>query len=237
MPSFGRAFFFETDICTMKRTFAIGDVHGCSKTLRKLVEEMIVPLPEDDIIFVGDYIDRGPDSKGVIDYIMELRQRGFTIKTLRGNHEQLLLDAFENEENFDHWLMCGGDKTCKSFGIHDVRQLSDEYLSFMTQTEFYHFTDQYIIVHAGLNFESDDPFKDTDAMLWTRNTAVDLEQTGGRKIIHGHTPAPFSIISDLRYTNSINIDAGCVYTGRSGLGYLVALELETLGLLTVGNCD
>lgn len=235
MPFFGRAFFFNQS--EMKRTFAIGDIHGCSKTLRKLVEELVVPSLQDDIIFVGDYIDRGPDSKGVLDYIIGLRQKGYGIKTLRGNHEQLLLDAFEHEENFEHWLMCGGDMTCRSFGIRDVHQLSDEYLSFVAQTEFYHMTDQYIIVHAGLSFASGNPFMDKDAMLWTRSNYVDMDQTGGRKIIHGHTPTPFATIQSLRDTNSINIDAGCVYTSRPGLGNLVAIELEHLRLLTVRNCD
>jgi serine/threonine protein phosphatase 1 len=221
----------------MKRTFAIGDIHGCPRTFSKLVTEMIIPGPEDEIICVGDYIDRGPDSKGVIDSIIALKRRGCRIRTLRGNHEQLLLDALEDKEAFDQWLMCGGDKTCNSFGIHEVSQLPDEYLSFFKQTEYYHATDQMIIVHAGLNFESDDPFADTDAMLWTRNTFVDLEKSGGRKIIHGHTPTPLQRIYSLRHTNSINIDGGCVMTHLEGLGYLVAIRLETLELLAVRNCD
>jgi serine/threonine protein phosphatase 1 len=77
----------------MPRVFIIGDIHGCNKTFRKLVLEKISIRKTDKIYCLGDYIDRGPDSKGVIDFIIQLRKDGFNIHTLRGNHEQLLLES------------------------------------------------------------------------------------------------------------------------------------------------
>ncbi len=221
----------------MKRTFAIGDIHGCSKTFRKLVEEGIQPTLEDEIICVGDYIDRGPDSKGVIDSIIELRARGIQVHTLRGNHEQMFLDSLGDDEAREEWLMNGGQATCKSFGIKNAPQISDHYLSFFSGTKYYHMTDQFIVVHAGLNFEPDDPFEDKDAMLWTRNTDVDLAKTNGKRIIHGHTPTPLKRIGMLLHTPSINIDGGCVINHIRGMGYLVAIDLDSLELLAIKNCE
>ena len=221
----------------MKRTFAIGDIHGCSKTFRKLVEEGIQPTPDDEIICVGDYIDRGPDSKGVIDFILELRDRGIRVHTLRGNHEQMFLDSLGDDEAQEEWLMNGGQVTCKSFGIMDSTQIPERYLAFFSGTKYFHVAEHFIVVHAGLNFEPDDPFGDKDAMLWTRNTDVDLAKTKGRRIIHGHTPTHLKRIGMLRQTPSINIDGGCVMKHIRGMGYLVAIDLDSLELLAIKNCE
>ena len=81
----------------MERIFAIGDIHGCSKTFKKLLLDKIKINKSDTIYCVGDYIDRGEDSKGVIDFILDLRAEGYTIHTLRGNHEQMLLDSIADK--------------------------------------------------------------------------------------------------------------------------------------------
>jgi serine/threonine protein phosphatase 1 len=221
----------------MPHTYVIGDIHGCCKTFLRLVEEGIRPTPEDEIICVGDYIDRGPDSKGVIDFIMELRQQGHNVHTLRGNHEQLLLDSIEDDEAYESWEANGGTATLLSFGIQDVLELPDLYLTFFRQTKLYHMTDNWIIVHAGLNFDIEDPFSDIAAMLWTRKTYVDLTKTGGRSIIHGHTPITLEEIAESRLTNSINIDGGCFRKEIPGLGHLVAIELDSLELIVTKNCE
>lgn len=221
----------------MRRQFAIGDIHGCAKTFRKLVEEGIMPAADDEIICVGDYIDRGPDSKGVIDYIFELRQRGITVHTLRGNHEQMMLDSVEDDEAEEEWMMNGGKITCASFGISDSMELPDQYLRFFSETGFYHMTDDFIIVHAGFNFNISDPFTDQHAMLWTRDEFVDMKKSGGRKILHGHTPTHLKMISSRRTGNNINIDGGCCMNHIHGMGYLVAIELDTLELIAVKNCE
>ena len=95
----------------MSRVIAIGDVHGCSTTFRKMVLEEINVQKSDVVYCLGDYIDRGPDSKGVVDFIMELRAKGYTLHTLRGNHEQLMMDSLTRSEMFDAWMTCSGSVT------------------------------------------------------------------------------------------------------------------------------
>jgi serine/threonine protein phosphatase 1 len=99
----------------MERLFFIGDIHGCSKTFRKLITGVIGIRKSDSIYCIGDYIDRGPGSREVIDFIISLRQSGFRVYTLRGNHEQMLLDSGKGANAFSLWLMNGGDTTLESF--------------------------------------------------------------------------------------------------------------------------
>src|SRR5258708_708088 len=153
----------------MPRIFAIGDIHGCCKTFKKLLLEEINVQLSDKIYCIGDYIDRGNDSKGVIDFILELRIAGYPIYTLRGNHEQMMVEP----ERLGQWLENGGGETLKSFGISSVSQLPFQYLAFLKQTEFFIETDKYIFVHAGLNFRIDNPFTDEEAMIWTRDEYFD----------------------------------------------------------------
>ena len=121
----------------MERIFAIGDIHGCSKTFAKLLTNKIQLTKEDNIYCIGDYIDRGDDSKGVIDLILKLRAEDYHIYTLRGNHEQMMLDAVNDKKSLNLWLDNGGKNTLKSFGIKSLDELPQEYFSFLKETEFY----------------------------------------------------------------------------------------------------
>ncbi|MEP6616254.1 MAG: metallophosphoesterase family protein [Ginsengibacter sp.] len=221
----------------MPRTFAIGDIHGCCKTFRKLLLEEINLEKEDSIYCIGDYVDRGPDSKGVIDLIISLRGEGYKIYTLRGNHEQMMLDAVSDRQESARWLLNGGVETLQSFRIGSAVELPGEYLTFLEGTDFFISTDKYVFVHAGLNFLIDSPFSDRDAMLWTRETYFDPSKIRNRILIHGHTPIPFKNIAIQLSGNVINIDAGCVYNHRPGLGHLVALSLPAMELMAVKNID
>lgn len=102
----------------MERTFAIGDIHGCSKTFEKLLFEKINIQKTDQIFCIGDYIDRGENSKAAIDLILQLRQEGYSLFTLRGNHEQMLLDCLIDPTAYELWIRNGGDQTLLSFGIN-----------------------------------------------------------------------------------------------------------------------
>src|SRR5438876_897645 len=107
-----------------KRNFVISDIHGCLKTFRYLLEDIIHYTKSDTLYLLGDYIDRGPDSKGVIDYILSLKERGYRIYPLKGNHEQLLLDAYEEAPFAEKaWLRNGGENTLKSFGVKNVKSI------------------------------------------------------------------------------------------------------------------
>ena len=118
----------------MSRIFAIGDVHGCNATLHKLVTEKIQPGKSDHLCFIGDYIDRGPDSKGVVDYILQLEGEGFNIHTLRGNHEQIMLDSVNSEDDFELWRVNGGVQTMRSYGISSFNEMSQDHQDFFQNT-------------------------------------------------------------------------------------------------------
>jgi serine/threonine protein phosphatase 1 len=225
----------------MLRSFAIGDIHGCEATLKKLLFEEIKIRKEDIIYFLGDYIDRGQNSKGVIDCILELQKENYNVNTLRGNHEQLFIDSENNQDSFDTWVMNGGVATLRSFGISSYDELNHEYKSFLENTVLYFDTAKFIFVHAGLNFENIDLFEDEQALLWIRNMEVDKRRLKNKIIVHGHTPTPLlEVKKNLAFAanrGAINIDTGCFVKQYEGYGYLSALDLSSLQLISVKNID
>lgn len=220
----------------MDRILAIGDIHGCSKTFRKLLFTNLNINKSDTIYCVGDYIDRGSDSKGVIDLILELRTEEYQIHTLRGNHEQMLLDSITDKFEKTNWLKNGGDKTMRSFEIQSLRDLSERYLSFFNKTKECIKTKEYIFVHAGLNFYRKDIFEDKEAMLWIRDYDSVQPALKDQLLIHGHTPIPLDSILDQK-GNCINIDGGCVYHQIKGMGNLVAFDLRKRRFIIEKNCE
>ena len=237
----------------MAKQWVIPDIHGFSKTLKVLFEEQIRPSRSDDIYFLGDYIDRGPDAKGVIDFIINLQQDGYNIRTLKGNHEDFLLRTFNNEsvhKNFlgityqnklkKQWFRFGGKETLKSFSVKDVHEIPESYITWIKELEYYIGLDHYILVHAGLNFFIEDPFSDKESMLWIKDFKVDLEKTGNRKIIHGHAPVSLDFIKMLKESNNFNfidLDNGIYMAKKTGFGNLVALELTSMELKVQRNRD
>lgn len=228
----------------------IGDVHGCYKSLRKLLEEAIGVSKDDKLYFVGDYIDRGPSSKQVLDYLIELKDNGYQIYPLRGNHEVMLINAYldQSSNNFMLWMMNGAETTLKSYGIESytlmgeasLNELPENHLSFLRQMPYYYMLEKYILVHAGINFALENPFEDVNSMVWCRDCENDLSASDGRTIIHGHTPVPLEFIrSSLEQVISkdINLDAGCVYKEMVGMGNLVALDLKSFNLYSTKNID
>ncbi|HEV8084782.1 MAG TPA: metallophosphoesterase family protein [Chitinophagaceae bacterium] len=221
----------------MSRVFAIGDIHGCCKTFKKLLLEKLAIKKSDKIYCIGDYVDRGKDSKGVIDFIIQLRNKGYHIHTLRGNHEQMMLDSVKDQHRLNHWLKNGGRETLNSFGITSVIELPDKYLKFLKRTKFFIATNKYIFVHAGLDFNIENPFADKEAMLWIRDAYFDKSKINDRVLIHGHTPIPLEILRKQTNSNRINIDAGCVYLHKPGFGNLVTLSLPDMQLISINNID
>lgn len=232
----------------MKRRIVIGDIHGCSRTLAGLIENKIKPAPEDDIYFVGDYIDRGPRSREVLDYIMALIGKGFNVYPLKGNHEDMLLNSFSNRQNFDIWWNNGAADTLRSFNIAEfshynpgsLHTIPEKYIRFLSSLPLYYDLKDYIIVHAGLDLSQENIFNDTGALLWKReiNNIHLLRQD--TIIIHGHTPVPLDIIKESLSTEGnliYTIDAGCVYKGHPGYGYLAALDLNSKTLYYQENID
>jgi serine/threonine protein phosphatase 1 len=219
------------------RTFVIGDIHGCAATLRHLVDDILQPLSEDRIYLLGDTIDRGPDSKGVLDFIFELQQRGLFVSGVRGNHEEMFLKASENHYNQDLWTTNGGQATLESFLADGPGDIPHRYREFIGSLPLYILLDNFVIVHAGLNFDLPNPFDDTIAMLWTRSHYVDPQRIGGRRLICGHTPVSRSRLEASLSSDKIMLDSGCVFVNRPEWGSLAALELESMTVHYQENCD
>ena len=218
------------------RQIAVGDIHGCAKTFRKLVLDELQLNSDDHLIVLGDMIDRGPNSKGVIDEIIALKEQGIRVQVLQGNHEEMMINASLGNESHDYWLRNGGQETLYSFGAKHVSDIPSLYLDFIRHTEIYIETAENIFVHAGLNFHKNDPFSDYDSMKWIRKMEVDPSKIGNRTIVHGHVPAPLPLLLKSRKFN-INLDAGCVYKEIPGMGNLLAYDVTNKKFFSVSNCE
>lgn len=216
------------------RTFVIGDIHGCAATFRQLVDGTLRPQTNDRIYLLGDLIDRGPDSKGVLNYIFELRKRGLSVSSVRGNHEEMCLRA---DGYLGLWCANGGLTTLSSFQADGPGDIPYPYRDFLASLPHYILLDNFVIVHAGLNFAPTNPFEDTSAMLWSRSTYVDLQRIGGRRLICGHTPVSRAMLESTLNCNKILLDNGCVYDERPGFGSLAALELGSMTVNYQENID
>ncbi len=228
----------------MAKKWVIPDIHGCVRTLKFLIEQQIKPEAGDELFFLGDYIDRGPDSKGVIDYIMGLQEAGHNLKLLMGNHEDYCIRAYEEDQKNKgfmgfrsktkiqkEWETYGGKEALESFKVDSPRDIPQKYIDWMRKLQYYALTDDFVIVHAGLNFKEDDPFSDTRSMLWIRDYQVDKSKIRGRRVIHGHVPVNLEFIDTCVRENGykfIDLDNGVYFDNRSGYGNLVALELTEM---------
>ena len=195
------------------------------------------PKTADRIYLLGDLIDRGPDSKGVLDFIFELRERGLSVVSIRGNHEEMFLQAGADHTYFGLWAANGGLATLASFQADGPGDIPGRYRDFLGSLPLYILLDDFVIVHAGLNFTPADPFEDTDAMLWTRSPFVDRQRIGGRRLICGHTTVPLPRLQASLSSGKIMLGKGCDECFRSGLGNLAALELESMTLFLQPNID
>ena len=209
------------------RLFAIGDIHGCFEPLQELVEDKIQLTHSDTLVFLGDYIDRGPKVKAVIDYILELRDQNYRVVTLSGNHEDMLLNALESKHNLPLWFFNGGDKTMQSFGIRSLKNIGPEYLEFFKKLELWHSTETFLFVHAGFNDEISNPFDDEYSMIWKCRNEYNHPQLKDKTIVHGHCITTAQDLKEKMTGNPqvIGIDTGCVYKELRGYGILTALEV------------
>ena len=223
-----------------KRRFAISDIHGCANTFKRLLRDKLHLTLDDELYLLGDYVNRGPDSKGVIDHIIYLRERGVKVHTLRGNHDDILLKA-RYSKHFQRVLQAnGGNHTLASFGARSAEEIPAKYFDFLRDTELYIALGHCYLVHAGFNFDLPDFLQDTEAMMYIRKMPPEPHQLGDNYLIHGHTAA--SKMDVRRQMNRqprpriLNIDAGCVYTKRFG-ARLCALDLDTFELYFSKNVD
>ncbi len=206
------------------RTFAVGDVHGYIKPLETLFST-IKPKKQDTIVMLGDYIDRGPDSKKVIQFLRKQNQKCRLIK-LMGNHEDILLHILTDDlyavTNTEDWLSWGGKETLASFGVHRTCDLPSWVLTFLKECILYYQTDKYIFAHAG--FDPDVPMEEQtiDKLLWDKVFATfDYPlHVSGKKGFIGHTAQKTGWIMEKDAFTCI--DTYC-YGGR----YLTAINVDT----------
>ena len=221
-----------------KKIYVVGDIHGCANTFISMLDYVIKLQKTDDLYLLGDYIDRGPRSKEVIDTILGLIHDGYSVFPVMGNHEKLLVDSLYTYNYFKTWLLNGASQTLQSFRVDHSVALEAKYKRFFYSLEYYYIVGNFIIVHGGLNFDQEFPLTDKEAMVWQRNTEIDLVKTEGRRLIVGHTPVTLDRIRESLQTPKIMLDGGCVYKRKmKELGNLVALELNSMELFVKENID
>ena len=212
------------------RTFVTSDIHGNNELFIKSLKQVGLKK-EDRLILLGDLIDRGVDSKGVLDTVMLLIDTGFNVDCLIGNHEKMFLDASLSTTNLNHWLRNGGDKTLASFLTSSIEKIPANYFEFISSFKYHLESEKFIFVHAALNMTIDKPFTDIQTMLWERNPARYLNENlmGNRKLIHGHDPkSQEEILQAIENDEKvICIDNG-IYFSKPNFGTLCILQLETL---------
>ncbi len=213
----------------MGRKFVIADIHGCCRTFQELIFSTLKLTKADSLFLLGDYIDRGPDSRGVIETIINLIESGYAVYPLLGNHEQMLLDAATDIGAYN-WLCEGGQETLRSYGTKCIKEIPVRHLNFLQSLSVMHLIDTHVFVHAGLDFNLNNPLIESSVFskLWSRNYCKVSPQTiGGRKIVSGHTIHSLRQVRQSLKTNWIRLDNGC-FLGSSEkcTGNLVALELN-----------
>ncbi len=210
---------------------AIGDIHGCLAPLERLVNR--IP-PGEELVFLGDYLDRGPDPAGVVEYLIHL-SRDRPCRFLLGNHEDMMASAVEDSGQMTMWLLNGGAATLASYGTSPERMerawVRDAFLgnhrSFFVNLDRYHEDEDTIYVHAGVDLAiSEMAHQPAETLIWIREKFFrNAERWKGKRIIFGHTPTQFiglkpgEIFSSHRIRG---IDTGCVYGG-----FLTALNAKT----------
>ena len=206
-----------------RKIIAISDIHGCYKELKKLIGTLEsngeYNKAKDTLIFLGDYIDRGPDSKTVISFVRGLQDESENVIALMGNHEKMCIDYLECGDSC--WAFNGKMATVSSYG--DISAMSDD-VEWMKSLPLYYENDNFIFVHAGVN--PDVPLEENTSydLLWERDSFLYNTSEFKKKVIFGHTPSLFYNESDLPYETiggNIGIDTGCVFSGK-----LTALIIE-----------
>ena len=202
----------------VEKFFAIGDIHGNLSHLELLMDKIKPALnpQRDTLVFLGDYIDRGPDSKGVVDFVLRLRTELPHVVCLKGNHEALFLDWYLNGRDYDLYLYNGGGATIRSYSREGELKIPQGHLDFFTSLRLYYETEQYIFVHAGLRRGIPLQEQDPHDLVWIRDEFILSPHDFGKVVVFGHTPMQRVFVAP----NKIGIDTGAVYGGA-----LTCLEL------------
>lgn len=200
------------------KSFVIGDIHGCERELRYLIDGL--PLSQGDrLVFLGDYIDRGPDSQGVVSYLVELPKQLNAIEFifLKGNHEDMFLSFLGiGGAHADMFLINGGRATVASYGIESNKPSAQEVLSvlpsehrtFYQDLRPYYLMEPFFCVHAGIDPDKSLTEQTEEELLWIRNKFIFTSHRLPYTVLFGHTPQ-HTVFYDLPY--KVGLDTGLVY--------------------------
>lgn len=212
--------------------YAVGDVHGRLDVLEPLIDQIRADAAASEtasrplVIFIGDYVDRGPQSKGVVDAILALSaDPGLEVRTLKGNHEAQLLSFLQDPREGPPWMDFGGAETLLSYGVRpppsriDLGQwdqarhafagaLPAEHLAFFSGLELALVCGDYLFVHAGVRPGVPLETQSERDLLWIRDEFLQVEKACDKVVVHGHTPEASPHIGRYR----IGIDTGAYAT-------------------------
>ena len=199
----------------MNKLFAIGDVHGCIDNLDEMMSVIKIDQDRDTLVFIGDYIDRGPNSRAVVNSVIEIRKKIRNVVCLLGNHEQMLLEYHLNKINEEKFFMNGGNVTAFSYGLtrtpSGVRiNIPDSHIKFFHSLQLSYEQDNFIFVHAGLRPGIPLPQQNIKDMLCIRDEFIDKPHQFGKTVVFGHTPFKQPLIDQYK----IGIDTGAAYGGK-----------------------
>jgi serine/threonine protein phosphatase 1 len=200
------------------RTIAIGDVHGCRLALEAVLDAL-QPQAEDLVVALGDYIDRGSDSRGVVDRLLRLRSE-CRLVTLLGNHEVMLLEAVDSLPAFENWQRYGGKQMLQSYGGR-MEDIPPEHWDFFRGLDLFYETEKHFFIHA--NYDADLPLNKQPEYLalWEHcNPNLPRPHLSGKTAIMGHTAQRSGEIFDRGHLV-------CIDTYCHGGGWLTALEVNT----------
>lgn len=212
--------------------YAVGDIHGRLDLMTALLEKIwadadaLSANTSKTLIFLGDYVDRGPQSKQVIDYLIALTRPDWDIIKLAGNHEYSVLEFLRNPEVYTSWRVYGGMETLLSYDVRPVvttdqkeiiriqrefaAKLPQEHLRFFSGLPYSHSIGDYFFAHAGVRPGIALDKQSADDLLWIRDEFLQSDQSLGKMIVHGHTPTESPTIR----ANRIGVDTGAYATNR-----------------------
>ncbi len=216
---------------------AIGDIHGCAASNEALLQKLDEKYEDKPTyVFLGDYTDRGPDSKKAVEQLIAF-DTDHECVFLRGNHDQMLLDAYEKGE-WNLWMANGGSTTLRNYdSVSGNFDLPKNHYEFFKDTVLYWETEDYFFVHAGMNptktiKENLENEYEREQFLWQRDHVYVRKTKWEKTVVFGHTPVKEPVIED----NMIGIDTGCVYHGR-GYGVLTAVALPEMEFIQQESLD
>jgi serine/threonine protein phosphatase 1 len=187
------------------RLLAVGDIHGCLDHLERLMAR-VQPGPEDQVVFLGDYTDRGPDGKGVLDYLIDFGRRFPRSIFLKGNHEEMFLN-FLNGRDQMLFIFNGGGTTLESYQAEKGIRIPKAHIEFLEDLRLFYETENFIFVHAGLRPGKPLDEQEDHDLVWIREDFIFSDYDWGKTVVFGHTPRPEPLFAD----NKIGLDTGAVY--------------------------